>query len=150
MTTAAASPMTELVHTQMPMCAALDIDVVTADRAEVVLRGRWDPRHCTVGGTLHGGYLMALADAAGAVCAHLNLPEGASTVTTSSTTHFLRRVDEGEVAARSTPVHVGRSSIVVQTDLVRHDGELVCRTTQAQAVLVTATSAPAGLEAQSP
>ena len=135
MSTAAASPMTELVHAQMPLCAALDIDVVTADRAEVVLRGRWDPRHCTVGGALHGGYLMALADSAAAILAYLNLPAGATTATIESKTNFLAAVREGGVTARSELVHAGRRTIVVQVDVTADDGRRVTRTLQTQAVI---------------
>ena len=36
----------------------------------------------------------------------------------------------------ATPVHVGRTTIVVQTDITRAgDGKLVTRTTQTQAVI---------------
>ena len=38
----------------------------------------WAPELCTAAGILHGGVLMSLADAAGGVCAFLNLPPGAT------------------------------------------------------------------------
>ena len=37
--------------------------------------------------------------------------------------------------AVAMPVHVGRRTIVVQTDISRDDGKLLTRTTQTQAVL---------------
>lgn len=127
--------LTEMIHQLMPLCELLGIVAVSGDRTEVVLRGSWTADRCTVGGLLHGGYLMALADSAGAACASFHLPAGASTSTVSSSTNFLRAVRAGTVTARSTPVRVGRSTIVVQTDVCRDDGELVVRTTQTQAVL---------------
>src|SRR5262245_8529760 len=42
----------------------------------------------TVRGTLHGGALMALADAVGGTAALINLPEGAATATIESKTNF--------------------------------------------------------------
>ncbi len=126
---------TELVQGSMPLCAALGITAseATADRA--VLHLAWDERWCTTAGLLHGGALMALADSAGATCAFLNLPEGASgTSTIESKTNFLGAVTGGSVDAIATPLHVGGRTIVVETEL-RVDGRLVGKTTQTQAVL---------------
>ena len=78
---------------------------------------------------------MALADSAGAACAFLNLPEGAvATSTIESKTNFLGAVTDGTVTATSQPLHVGGTTIVIETEL--HDGDrLVAKTTQTQAVL---------------
>lgn len=127
--------LTAMLCEQMPLCDPLGISAVRADRTEVVLRGTWAADRTTVGGLLHGGYVMALADAAGAVAATLHLPPGASTVTVQSSTNFLRGVRHGCVTARSVPVHVGRSVVVVQSDVTRDDGELVARVVQTQAVI---------------
>jgi uncharacterized protein (TIGR00369 family) len=80
---------------------------------------------------------MSLADSLGAICAFLNLPEGASgTSTIESKTNFFRGVREGHVAATSRPLHVGRTTIVVQTDLVDGtSGKRVALVTQTQAVI---------------
>jgi uncharacterized protein (TIGR00369 family) len=85
---------------------------------------------------MHGGALMTLADTVGAVCAFLNLPDGASTATTNSITHLFRGVREGTVTATARPLHVGRSAIVVRTALTEDSGRLVAETTQTQAVLL--------------
>jgi uncharacterized protein (TIGR00369 family) len=87
---------------------------------------------------MHGGALMSLADMAGASCAYLNLPEGATgTATIESKTNFLRALRDGHVDAISRPLHVGRTTIVVDTELRDADDRLVARTTQTQAVLST-------------
>jgi uncharacterized protein (TIGR00369 family) len=78
---------------------------------------------------------MAMADTTGAVCAFLNLPEGAGTSTIESKTNFFRAVREGSVTAVTTPLHVGRTTIVVQTEVRNEAGKLVSLTTQTQAVL---------------
>jgi len=79
---------------------------------------------------------MALADSTGAACAVLNLPTGSlGTATIESKTNFFRGVRSGTVEARSTPLHVGRTTIVVETDVVDEQGRRVARVTQTQAVL---------------
>lgn len=78
---------------------------------------------------------MSLADTVGAVCAFLNLPEGAATSTIESKTNFFRAVREGYVEAAASPLHIGRSVIVVQTDLNDDRGRRVAQVTQTQAVL---------------
>jgi putative phosphoribosyl transferase len=119
----------------MPFAAGLDIIVDAAAPDEVRGRMPWAPERCTTGGILHGGALMALADSLGGICTFLNLPPGALTATTSSATVFTRAVRSGEVTAVTRPLHVGRSTIVVQTDLTDDAGRRVAQVTQTQAVL---------------
>ena len=119
----------------MPFARLLGVEGVVAAPAEVVGRVAWDPSRCTGAGVLHGGVLMALADSVGAYCAVLNLPEGARTSTIESKTNFLRAVRSGYVEARARPLHVGRTTIVVDTELHDDQGRLVGRVTQTQAVL---------------
>jgi uncharacterized protein (TIGR00369 family) len=119
----------------MPFSAALGLALQTAGPAEVVGTLAWAPERCTSGGILHGGVLMALADSLGGACAYLNLPEGAATSTIESKTNFFRGVRAGVVRGVARPLHVGRSTIVVQTEL-RDDGDrLVAFVIQTQAVL---------------
>jgi 1,4-dihydroxy-2-naphthoyl-CoA hydrolase len=126
--------LSEVVNAQMPLGATLGIRTFgDADEIEATLQ--WAPELCTAGGVLHGGVLMALADSAGATCAFLNLPAGARTATIESKTNFLGAVREGEVRAQSRPLHVGKTTIVIETDLFDASGRLVARTTQTQAVL---------------
>ena len=84
---------------------------------------------------MHGGALMTLADSVGAICAFLNLPEGANTPTLESKTNFFRRVRDRHMDAVAKPLHVGRTSIVVQTDLADADGKSVALMIQRQVIL---------------
>jgi len=122
----------------MPHAQALGITLESASAEEVVGGFDWAAERCTAGGVIHGGALMALADSVGAVCAFLGLPAGATTATTSSTTHFLRAVREGRVTARARVVHRGRTQVVVRTDLTDASGRLVATVTQSQAVIAQA------------
>ena len=127
---------TAALREAMPFADLLGAELVHASPAEVRLRLEWRPERRTAGGVLHGGALMALADCAGALAAFLNLPVGATgTTTIESKTNFLRAVREGQVDAVARPLHVGGTTIVVDTELRDADDRLVARTTQTQAVL---------------
>src|SRR5262249_10137888 len=89
----------------------------------------------TVGGALHGGAVMALADTVGAAAAVLNLPEGHSTTTLESKTNFFAAGRSGMVRAEATPLHRGRRTTVWQTRVTDADGRLPALTIQTQMVL---------------
>jgi 1,4-dihydroxy-2-naphthoyl-CoA hydrolase len=124
-----------VTETGMPYATATGVEFVSANAGEVVTRLAWTPERCTTAGILHGGALMTLADSAGAVCAFLNLPPGAGTSTIESKTNFFRAVRGGTVTATTRPLHVGRTVVVVQTDVYDDEGRRVAQTTQTQAVL---------------
>ena len=69
---------TQFIRSTMPFCETLGMTAseLSAERVEIHLE--WRPELCTANGLLHGGAVMALADAAGGTCAYLNLPEGAA------------------------------------------------------------------------
>jgi 1,4-dihydroxy-2-naphthoyl-CoA hydrolase len=119
----------------LPFADTLGITVaeLTAEQATATMA--WAEHLCTAGGVLHGGALMAFADTVGALCAVANLPNGAGTSTIESKTNFFRAVRGGIVSATCKPLHVGRSTIVVQTDLRDDRGKRVAQVTQTQAVL---------------
>jgi uncharacterized protein (TIGR00369 family) len=126
---------TEFIHSAMPFCATLGVQAHEASADRVVLTLDWADNLCTTGGLLHGGVLMALADSAGGACAYLNLPEGASgTSTIDSATNFVGAVREGVVEAVARPLHVGSTTIVVETELTAGE-RLVAKVTQTQLVL---------------
>lgn len=123
-------------ETAMPFVRTLGIDLLRYSPAEVRARLAWTPERCTANGVMHGGAIMALADSTGAGCAFLNLPEGAAgTTTVESKTNFFRAVRDGHAEAVSRPLHVGRTVIVVDTDVLDAAGRRVARVTQTQLVL---------------
>lgn len=119
----------------MPFAHRCGITIGKATREQVEGELAWAPDLCTAGGVMHGGALMTLADTLGAVCAFLSLPEGASTSTIESKTNFFRPLRGGRALAVSRPLHVGRTVIVVQTDIRDDEGRHVAQVTQTQAVL---------------
>jgi 1,4-dihydroxy-2-naphthoyl-CoA hydrolase len=57
------------------------------------------------------------------------------TATIESKTNFFAPVRGGHVHGVTRPLHMGRRTIVVDTELFDDDGKLVARVTQTQAVL---------------
>ena len=126
---------TESVRSAMPFAGVLDVDMLITTKEEVRGRIVWDESRCTSGGVLHGGVVMGLADTLGGLCAFLNLPDAATgTTTIESKTNFLRGVREGAVTASTRPLHIGRTMIVLETEIAREDGALVAKVTQTQAI----------------
>lgn len=125
----------KLIVASVPFATVLGIEVGEVTPQQVTATMDWAEDRCTTGGMLHGGALMAFADTVGAVCAVANLPAGATTATIESKTNFFRAVRAGRVTATCLPLHVGRTTIVAQTNLTDDRGKLVAQVTQTQAVL---------------
>jgi len=130
------SDLSEQILSQQPFPRLMGMEVLAASKERVAGRLTVRPDLCTAGHILHGGAIMAFADALGATGAFLNLPPGAGTTTIESKTNFIGSAKEGSVVvAEATPVHIGRRSSVWQTRITRQDGKLVAIVTQTQMVL---------------
>ncbi|WP_226661024.1 PaaI family thioesterase [Alteriqipengyuania lutimaris] len=121
----------------MPFARLVGVEITSAT-AEAI-EGYLDVRDelCTTGGIIHGGAVMAFADAMGAVGAFVSLPEGAKgTTTIESKTNFLGAAKIGErITAVAKPLSIGRRISVWQTTMTRPDGKPVAVVTQTQLVL---------------
>lgn len=111
----------------MPYATTLGIQLHQATPAQVTGSLAWTPERCTAGGILHGGAIMSLADTIGAVCAYLNLPDGASTATIDSTTRLYRPLRAGTLHATSRPAHIGGTLIAITTDLTDDQDRLIAK-----------------------
>jgi uncharacterized protein (TIGR00369 family) len=111
----------------------LGLELSEAGPEKVIGRLSVRPELCTVGGILHGGAFMALADTLGAVGAFLNLPPNARTTTLESKTNFLGAAPVGStVLAECTAVHRGKTTSVWQTAVRAESGKLLALVTQTQ------------------
>ena len=113
----------------------LGIRFVEATPDRVVAELDYRDELTTVGGSLHGGTLMAFGDTIGAVATVLNLPEGASTTTLESKTNFFAAGRSGTVRAETTPLHRGKRTMAWQTRVTNDAGRLLSLTIQTQMVL---------------
>ena len=91
---------------------------------------------CNRRGVIHGGALMGWADTMGGMTASAALLPGQRTATIESKTNFFAPILKGDTArAVCTPLHSGRTTIVLQTNITRGDGKLAAIVTQTQIVL---------------
>ena len=121
---------------RMPFSKLMGVEVTEATKERVTATLVIRPDLCTAGHIMHGGAVMAFADAVGAIGAVLNLPEGKGTTTIESKTNFLGAGPEGEtVTAVATPVKIGGRLSVWKTRITRADGKDVALVTQTQLVL---------------
>ena len=121
----------------MPFSKLMGVEVIDAQPDRIVGRLLVRPDLCTAGHIMHGGAIMAFADALGAIGAVMNLPAGAKgTTTIESKTNFLGAGPEGDtIEAETTPVKIGKTVSVWQTRIRRSDGRDVALVTQTQLVL---------------
>src|SRR4029450_3059254 len=131
-----AEHVSQFVADPLPFAKLLGLELVTVapDRVEAILQVREEL--CTRPAVLHGGAVMALADTLGAIATVANLAEGTTTTTTKTKTNFFAATPVGDIArAECTPLHRGRTTMVLQTRVTRSDGRVAALVIQTQLVL---------------
>jgi uncharacterized protein (TIGR00369 family) len=119
-----------------PFTRLMGIKIIdwTAERTESELHVREDL--CNRRGVMHGGAVMAWGDTLGGMTASAALTDSQNTATIESKTNFFAPIPKGDTArAVCTPLHSGRTTIVLQTNITRGDGKLAAIVTQTQIVL---------------
>ncbi len=121
----------------MPFSKLMGVEVTEAGAERVAGALLVREELCTAGGILHGGAIMAFADALGAIGAFLTLPVGATgTTTVESKTNFLGAARVGTVVhGDATPVHVGKRTSVWQTRITGDNDKPVAIVIQTQLTL---------------
>ena len=117
------------------LVAHLGIELVEVTPDRVVARLKVGDNLMTVGGTIHGGTLMAFADTIGAAGTVANLAQGQRTATLESKTNFIAGCRAGYVRAEALPIHKGKRTHVWETRITDEAGKLLSVTTQTQIVL---------------
>ena len=119
-----------------PFIKFMGVKVITRgpDRSEAELVNREEL--CNRREIMHGGAIMALADIMGGMTASAAIAPDQATATIESKTNFLVPIPHGDtVRAVCTPLHSGRTTMVLQTNITRSDGRLAAMVTQTQIVL---------------
>lgn len=131
------TPLEKISSIPLPFAALMGLRFTEAEPDRVVATLLVRDDLCTVGASIHGGAVMALADSVGAAATVINLPADAKgTTTLESKTNFIGPARAGStVVATATPVHRGRRTQVWQTRIETEDGKLVAVVTQTQMVL---------------
>jgi uncharacterized protein (TIGR00369 family) len=87
------------------------------------------PRHHNPMGTVHGGILCDLADAAMGTAMAATLEEGESFTTLQLAASYLRAVREGRLIVTARIVHKGKSVGHAEAEIVDGEGRAVARFT---------------------
>lgn len=124
--------MTNLAHS-MPFSKLMGVEITEASKDRVTGKLLVREDLCTAGGIMHGGAIMAFADALGAIGGFLNLEPGARTTTLESKTNFLGPAPVGmTVTGETTPVHVGKKTSVWSTRIINDAGKPIALVLQTQ------------------
>jgi 1,4-dihydroxy-2-naphthoyl-CoA hydrolase len=126
-----------------PFTRLMGVKIIShaAERTESELHIREDL--CNRRGVMHGGAVMAWGDTLGGMTASAALADGQRTATIESKTNFFAAIPKGDTArAICTPLHTGRTTIVLQTNITRGDGRLAAIVTQTQIVLPASNQTP--------
>ncbi len=108
-----------------PFHAHTGLTVEAAANGAARVRMKWKPEHTQSYGTLQGGYLAILADAAVHTAADTLMQPGEFLTTVELKTNFLAPVRDQDVIAEASIVKRGRTIVVGDVNLRAEDGELV-------------------------
>jgi 1,4-dihydroxy-2-naphthoyl-CoA hydrolase len=119
-----------------PFPELLGCSIVEISPERVVFQARVTEALLNRNGVLHGGAILGMADSAGGQLATANLPAGKATTTIESKTNFLRPVRLGDlVTITAVPLHLGRTTMLIETTITRPDGKVAAIVTQTQMTL---------------
>jgi uncharacterized protein (TIGR00369 family) len=112
-----------------PVAELLGIRLVSVDDGECVFEMEAAPEHANPMGTVQGGVICALADAAMGLAYASLLGDGESFTTLELKTNYLRQVTDGKLVATGRVVHAGRTIGLTTCDVVDAEGRKVAHAT---------------------
>jgi uncharacterized protein (TIGR00369 family) len=111
-----------------PIAKLIGFSLLEVERGRASFELEVDPcRHANPMGTLHGGVLCDLADAAMGVAFGSLLAEGETFTTLELKINFLRPVWKGRLTATGRVIHAGRTIGLLECDVLDENGRLVAR-----------------------
>lgn len=120
---------------QPPIGHLLGMRLVRVARGEAEFELDADQRHANPMGTLHGGILGDIADAAMGIAFASTLEEGETFTTLELKINFLKPVWKARLTARGRLVKRGRTVGLAECDVFNETQELVARATSTCMVL---------------
>ena len=112
-----------------PVADLLGIELVGMEDGVCTMRLEAGERHSNPMGTIHGGVLCDLADAAMGMAYFSQLEPGESFTTLELKINFLRPFWTGTLVARGRVVHRGRSVGLTECDVVDEQERLIAHAT---------------------
>lgn len=119
-----------MMRGEIPKPAAnrlIGFDIVSFEPGKAVFAMETGPQHANPMGTLHGGILCDLADAAMGVAYATDLQEGESFTTLELKINFLKPVWNARLRAEARVVKRGKTVGLVECDVTDEAGSLVAR-----------------------
>jgi uncharacterized protein (TIGR00369 family) len=110
-----------------PVARLIGITMASAELGRVVMEMEVGPQHANPMGTLHGGILCDLADAAMGMAYASSLDEGETFTTLELKINFLKPVWSGNLTATGRLVTGGRTVGLVECDIHDEKDRLVAR-----------------------
>jgi len=112
-----------------PVAELIGVEVERAEGGETVMTMVAEERHSNPMGTLHGGILCDIADAAMGMAYFSTLEPGESFATLELKINFLRPFWTGRLVARGRVVSRGRTVGMAECDVEDDQGRLVAKAT---------------------
>ncbi len=110
-----------------PVAELIGFHLVEVEPGRAVFEMEAGPRHANPMGTLHGGILCDIADAAMGIAYASTLEEGESFTTLELKINFLKPVWNARLRAEGRVVKRGKTVGLVECDVVDKTGSLVAR-----------------------
>jgi uncharacterized protein (TIGR00369 family) len=110
-----------------PIAQLIGFDLISVKAGEAVIEFQAMEAHANPMGTLHGGVLCDIADAAMGIAYSSNLDEGESFTTLELKINFLKPVWKARLLAIGRVVKQGRTVGMVECDITDEKGNLVAR-----------------------
>ena len=108
-----------------PIAKLIGMEIESVERGRAVTTLHAGPRHANPMGTLHGGILADLADAAMGMAYASTLADGEAFTTLELKINFLRPVWDARLTATGTVKQGGRTVGLVECDVIDEDGRLI-------------------------
>jgi len=114
-----------------PVAIALRLTLAEVAMGRVVYNGQPGEDFANDVGSVQGGWVAALIDAAIGSAVHSALPLGARYTTLELKTNFVRAVaiDGGEIRCTAETLHVGRTTATAKAQVTDADGKLYAHAT---------------------
>jgi uncharacterized protein (TIGR00369 family) len=110
-----------------PIGKLLGLTIISSGIGRATVEFEATGRFANPMGTLHGGVLCDVADAAMGVTYHNTLAEGETFTTIELKINFIRPVWNGKLRAEAKVVHAGRTVGLVDCDIVDEQKRLIAR-----------------------
>src|SRR5216683_1617603 len=110
-----------------PIGELLGLTIIRRERGQAVVEFEATERHANPMGTLHGGVLCDIADAAMGIAYACTLEEGESFTTIEMKINFLKPVWKAQLRAVGRVVKQGRTIGLVECDITDEQQSLVAR-----------------------